>query len=65
MLKRAFNSVAGKAALAAIALTIAGGSLAFADVTDPTDPTAPPPATTTVTPTPTAPATPDGHPWID
>ena len=65
MTKRALNSVAGRAALAAIALTIACGSLAFADVTDPTDPTTPPPATTTVTPTPPPPVTPDGHPWID
>lgn len=63
MSKSVFGSVLGKAAAAAVALSIVCGGLAFADDTTPTDPTAPP--TTTVTPTPPPPATPDGHPWID
>lgn len=64
MAKSLLGSVTAKAVAAAVALTIACGSLAFADVTDPTDPTTPPPATTTTTPPP-PPATADGHPWID
>jgi hypothetical protein len=64
MARSVFSSVAGKAAAAAIALTIACGGLAFADVTGPSDPTTPP-DTSTVTPTPPPPVSPDGHPWID
>lgn len=59
-----FRSIAGLTAAAVLALTIAGGTVAFADTTSPGDPTTQ--TTQTVTPTPPPPVAPDGgHPWID
>lgn len=59
-----FRSVAGMVAGAALVLTVAGGTAAYAaDTTTPTDPTTT--QTTTVTPTPPPPVDPDGHGWVD